>query len=51
MAIEEVAADLAAMTDVVATADLLVVNNANPGNSEKLVAKDLDMLTTDHLVI
>ena len=54
-ATEEVAmTDGAAMTDVVATADLLVVNlvnNANPGNSEKLVAKDLGMLTTDHLVI
>ena len=49
-----VATEEAAMTDVVATADLLVVNlvnNANPGNSEKLVAKDLGMLTTDHLVI
>ena len=49
-----VATEEAAMTDVVATADLLVVNlvnNANPGNSEKLVAKDLAMLTTDHLVI
>ena len=55
VATEEVAmTDGAAMTDVVATADLLVVNlvnNANPGNSEKLVAKDLGMLTTDHLVI
>ena len=43
-----VATEEVATTDVVATADLLAVNL---GNSERLVERELGMLTTDHLVI
>ena len=44
----------AVATKAVATADLLAVNlenNVNLGNSERLVERELGMLTTDHLVI
>ena len=49
-----VATEEVATTDVVATADPLAVNlenNVNLGNSERLVERELGMLTTDHLVI